>query len=91
MSNPYGFHGAAVSLYDGVLRNFAEKLGSDLIILPCSVHETLIIPYKEDIDNARINEMVAHINRTEVAKEDVLSDNAYLYRRETDVVTELPS
>ena len=31
--------------------------------------------------------MVEHINRTEVSKTDVLSDNVYLYSREKNLMT----
>ena len=86
LSNTKGFHGAAVMLYDGVLRAASDRLGGDLIILPSSVHEVLVIPYKDGVDMEQLAETVRMINRTEVPEEEVLSDKVYVYRRETGSV-----
>lgn len=86
LSNTKGFHGAAVILYDGVLRAASDRLGGDLIILPSSVHEVLVIPYKDGVDMEQLAETVRMINRTEVPEEEVLSDKVYVYRRETGSV-----
>lgn len=74
-------------LYEGILKDFAAVLEYDLIILPSSVHEVLLVPYEEDLCMEELKEMVRHINRTEVAKEEVLSDNVYCYSRKTDKIS----
>lgn len=91
MTNRTGINGASVILYDGVLRDFAETLGSDLVILPSSIHETLAIPYEEHLNAAELENMVRSINRTEVPPEDILSNSVYRYDRETDSVCVLSS
>ena len=87
LTNQDGNNGAAVILYEGVLKDFAKTVESDLFILPSSIHEMLLIPYEDGVNIRELREMVKHINSTEVPMEDVLSDNVYLYRRETDTVT----
>jgi len=87
LTNEAGVNGAAVVLYDGVLRGLAGETGGDLIILPSSIHETLAIPYGDHPDAAGLGKVVAHINRTEVLPEEVLSDSVYHYSRATDRVT----
>lgn len=84
--NKSGIGGAAVILYDGVLRDFAEGIGKDLVILPSSIHEVLLIPAAPTMDLGDLGDTVRHINREEVLEEEVLSDQVYLYKRETDQV-----
>ncbi len=86
LGNTSGVNGAAVILYKNVLKDFAEAEKTDLVILPCSVHETLLIPYDGEADMKDFKEMVMHINRTEVPKDEVLSDSVYLYKRESDKI-----
>ena len=63
------------------LHNISEEFGSNLIILPSSIHEVIIIPYKDDISLQFCKEMVTEINNTEVDREDILSNSVYIYDR----------
>lgn len=90
LSNQSGTYGAAAVLYEDVLKNFAFMEECDVVLLPSSIHEFLLLPYKNitgpfDIDKTR--EMVEHINRVDVPKTDILSDNVYLYDREKDKIS----
>mgnify|MGYP006992790556 FL=1 len=90
LSNQSGIYGAAAVLYEDVLKNFAFMEECDVVLLPSSIHEFLLLPYKNitgpfDIDKTR--EMVEHINRVDVPKTDILSDNVYLYDREKDKIS----
>lgn len=87
LSNKSGVHGAAAVLYDNVLRDISEKLGADLVILPSSIHEVIIIPYGKSLRMKELGEMVKVINEAEVPVEDQLSDNVYRYSRKTGIVT----
>ena len=86
LSNENGTNGAAVILYEGVLKDFADIVESDLVIVPSSIHETLIIPYKKGVDIESMRETVIHTNQTEVPRSDILSDSVYRYNREKDMV-----
>ena len=59
---------------------------SDLIILPSSIHEVLLLPYEANLSFQELTDMVSHINRAEVPVEDRLSDQVYLYSRNLDSV-----
>ena len=85
MTNTTGTAGAATMLYENALKEFSEKLDTDVVILPSSIHEILLLPYEEskDRDMKELGEMVSEINRTTVAVQDVLSDSVYLYKRVT--------
>ena len=82
-----GINGAACMLYSGVLEKFAEQRGKDIIILPSSVHEVLLLEDTGDIDCKALTELVKCINATEVPMEDVLSENIYRYERICNRIT----
>lgn len=84
LSNITGLNGAGCMLYKDQLKDFAESIGSDLIILPSSIHEVLITPYTPETSFEYLSEMVASINQNEVPAEDQLSNQVYLYTRMND-------
>ena len=73
--------GVRLLLRKNLLQNIAKKLDSDLIILPSSLHEALILKerYKNDVENLR--KMVMEVNDSVVDMQDFLSDNIYFYNR----------
>lgn len=79
LSNHSGINGASVILYPGALKKYADLFQSDLIVLPSSVHEVLITPYRKNMDTQEMSELVEQINLNEVSREDWLSDHAYRY------------
>lgn len=87
LSNRHNVKGAAVILYDGLLKEMSKVLGHDLLILPSSVHEVLVMAYDKTMDFLSIRDMVEHINEVEVPVCDVLSDQIYRYNREKDQVS----
>lgn len=90
LSNTSEINGACAILYEHVLKNFADLLGQNLIILPSSIHEVLLLPCTEDLCMEELFQMVYHVNRTEVPVEDRLSDEIYWYQREDDSITSIP-
>ncbi len=73
-------YGAACLLYPDFLKKVSEKLGTDMFILPSSVHEVLALPFSDTEDPELLKSMVKSVNMTEVSVEDYLSDNVYVYR-----------
>ena len=86
LTNKKRINGSAVILYDGVLKEISEELGSDLIIFPSSIHEVLILAFREDLSMSELKEMVHNVNKSEVPIVDILSDNVYRYSRKDDKV-----
>ena len=81
LTNESGQYGAACILYPEILEEFSRKMECGLYILPSSVHEVILIMDK-DIDNPdSLKEMVEDVNRTQLAPEEVLSDQVYYYNR----------
>ena len=71
--------GAAVILYDGLLKDVTEYIcNSGVYAIPSSVHEFICIP--DTFGNVEyIKQMVRDINSSEVQPDEVLSDNIYHY------------
>lgn len=83
LSNQHKLYGAVCILYQNLLRDFANRLGCDLYILPSSVHEVLIIPAYDHTNHQELTEMVQDVNSSQLSREEVLSDHVYYYSRET--------
>lgn len=73
--------GAAEILDKDTLRVIAEKIGDGYVILPCSVHEVVILPPKGQEDYPALAGMVREINAVYVEQEEQLSDHIYVYRQ----------
>lgn len=83
LSNSKGLHGAAAVLYENVLGNFAEERKSDIIILPSSIHEVILLPDTAGTnDYKELKGIVKDVNQTDVPAEDILSDHVYRYSYE---------
>lgn len=81
LTNTQRYFGAACILYSRVLEDISNQLDEDFYILPSSIHETIILPVSKSSSRDVLDEMIAEINRTQVADEEVLSDHAYYYSR----------
>ncbi|MEG2349351.1 MAG: DUF5688 family protein [Hungatella sp.] len=87
LSNTSGLNGACTILYEQQLKSFADLLEQDLVILPSSIHEVLLVPYEEELCFEELASMVQHINQTEVPQADQLSNQIYYYSRIKDQVS----
>jgi len=86
LSNRKQINGAGCILYDGCLKNFADTQNSDIVILPSSLHETILVPDDGKLDYGDLQKTVGQINESEVPEEDVLSDSVYKYDRVKDQI-----
>ena len=84
-SNSDRVNGSAVILYPGLLKDFADKIGTPFFILPSSIHECLFVPADERVSADVLRQMVHEVNEAEVAPDEVLSDSVYYYDPETDI------
>lgn len=82
LSNEKGINGAASLMYPGVLAMLEEAMQGSFYVLPSSIHELIVIP-DNGASAVHLCEMVYCINRTQLPKEDVLSDTVYYYSEAT--------
>lgn len=82
LTNRTGSYGAAAMLYGDSIRRMAETWKEDVLILPSSINEVLLLP---DIGGGYeiLRNMVSEINRDVVGPEIFLSSNVYRYSRES--------
>lgn len=88
-TNRYRTKGASGMLRTDLLAEFAKEQDRDLIILPSSVHELLLVPDHGGYDIEALRDMVREINRGSVEKEEWLSSEIYVYRRKNKRVERL--
>lgn len=81
LSNTKGIYGASCILYKDVLKDFSESQNCDLIVLPSSIHEVILIPDDGTVDMEGVREMVRMVNETEVTEEAFLSNEIYCFSR----------
>lgn len=89
LTNKEKIFGASVLLYSEKLQELAEKTGKNLLILPSSVHEVLLMPDEEDREYGFYRQMVEEVNTTQVDPEEVLSCSLYCYDRQKKEIKEI--
>ncbi len=73
--------GAAAILCPETFKLLKERLGTDqLIVLPSSIHEVIVVTADEEADLDAFRNMVREVNDTQVSAEDRLSYNVYGWR-----------
>ena len=81
ITNESKLFGAASMLYEEPLHELAEKIGSDLYILPSSIHE--VIAVSADFGSPdELAKMVYEINMDQVDINDRLSNQVYCYDKD---------
>lgn len=86
-SNISRINGASVMMYRDLLHDFAERIKKNVFIIPSSIHELILVPDNGHMGAKDIRGMVVDVNATQVAPDEVLSDNVYYYNRNTDIIT----
>lgn len=81
-----GERGASVICIKDLLRKIADMFDSNLVIFPSSIHEC-IISIDDGLDMEECHEIVRGINQRCVDEEDILSDHAYFYNKDTEKIT----
>lgn len=79
-------NGASVLLYPGVLKECAAKCGKDLVILPSSVDEVLLMSLSDENKLGELTEIVQGINQSVLEPSQVLSDHVYRYDYVSDQI-----
>lgn len=87
LTNKQELNGASALLYGDILKDFANKKGADMYILPSSIHEVIMVPADRINDPTKLLSIVHDANTTVVSIGDVLSDSVYYYDRKKDQIT----
>lgn len=79
LSNELRIQGASVIFYDDILYHFSREKACNLILLPSSIHEWLILLEPEAGEIKELQMMVRDANRLVVQPGEILSDQVYRY------------
>lgn len=80
-TNKKMIHGAARILDSDMLLAFANDINCDLVVIPSSIHECIIVPFENVFELNGLSEMIRDINSTDVRENEILSDHPYVFRR----------
>lgn len=86
ISNERKIDGAASMLYEDKLHNLAERVGTDLYILPSSVHEIIAVSVEMG-EPEELARMVAEVNMGQVDLSERLSNQVYHYDKDLRKIT----
>ena len=86
ITNDLNIFGANGILYKDIVAKEAKKLGTDIYLIPSSMHEFLIQPVSDTLKPKDLKEIIKDANEHVIDPEDYLSDSLYIYRLETDTV-----
>lgn len=86
LTNEWKLKGASALLYPELIEDIAQEENSDLIVIPSSIHEILIVE-ASGMDKDGISLMVQEVNSQQVDEQERLSDHAYFYKRGSMQIT----
>ena len=86
LTNEFGTNGAASMLYEDKLHNLAESVGTDLYILPSSVHEVIAVSVEMG-EPEELARMVSEVNMDQVDLSERLSNQVYHYDKDLRKIT----
>ena len=89
LSNKNRIEGAGCMLYPDLMKDFSDTIRSSFYIIPSSVHESLLLPPKEDVQGGEIRNMIKEINDTQVSIEERLSYSLYYYDKDEGRIIKL--
>lgn len=86
LTNARKKYGASEILDKSTLWMIADQVGGDFIVLPSSVHETIILPPKDKTEYDWLAGMVQEVNDMHVDIEERLSYHVYAYSRDEEML-----
>lgn len=85
LTNETGVCGAVALAYPDNLQRISVDIfhGSDMVVLPSSVHEVLLVRPRADLGPREFLDMVKDVNRNQVPEDEILADDAFYYKADT--------
>lgn len=83
------FPGASAIIRLDKMLEFAEEKNMDFYILPVSVHEVLMIEYRNDISHEFLYSMLSSINSDQDLADNMMSESVYLLHRDSKKIVNI--
>ncbi len=87
ITNRMNNNGAIYMFNDETMQKIANKIGGNLIILPSSVHETIVYSEEHGMDIRRAKDMVENVNETTLRDAEFLSGEIYRYDKDNHTLS----
>ncbi len=85
-TNDRRFNGAVAMYFEDILNDFCLLKGfKEILIIPSSIHECLIIPATDDSSVKELCNMIKEVNQTTVSEFEQLSDHPYCFTATVEV------
>lgn len=79
LTNVQKLDGAAAMFYPDIMDEIERQMGGKVTIIPSSVHEVIVIPADASQSEKEFAEMIAEVNKTEVAVQEILGYRPLVY------------
>lgn len=89
LSNSDRFHGAVYMFDSKAMSEVAKKFGTDMLVVPLSVHECVLLKNDEIADVDELKEMVEYIYKTRIRPEHALTADIYLFDCQEQTLSKL--
>lgn len=93
LTNEATYYGAIAMIYPELMQEVSKRLDSDLIIIPSSIHEVILLPTRitQFQGLSYLEDMVREVNNTCVQRNEILSYSIYYYDRDDNNIIKLGS
>lgn len=86
LSNRLRIHGAAALVFPKCLKDTADHIGSDIYIIPASIHELVILPVDNNTKLEELKSEALKASNEVIAPEDRLTSDIYIYERKNRTI-----
>ncbi len=79
-TNFEAYYGAVQIVRHDKMQDLVKQFDTDILVLPSSIHETILVPYAPDTILNDVNEIIREVNKEQLSPEEMLSDHWYIYK-----------
>lgn len=90
ITNQMNNNGAIYMFDDETMQKVANKIGGNLIIMPSSLHETIVYSEEHGMDIRKAKDLVNSVNQTKLREEEILSGEIYRYDKDNHSMSMVP-
>ena len=84
-----GNYGAAYIFDEQTMDKVAQKFGTDIVVIPHTMHTVMLAKKREDMDYDRTKQIALNAKASGVKPEKFLSDEIYLYEKDTHIFSKI--
>ena len=82
VTNQEKINGAGILFDFDTMNALCHKYNTSFVVLPSSIHEILLFPYKPDMPGSFLTNIVKKVNQEQVVPEEQLADTAFVFKKD---------